>query len=79
MSSASSPSASRVLSRSISTTGIFLRKQLWLWPIIAAVVLGIVGWTIRGVIEDAVKQSMSDNLQTILDADVLALQIWLKN
>ena len=73
-------SASRVqsLARSFSATRIFLRKQLWVWPIIAAVVLGAIGWTIRVIVEDAVKQSMSDNLETILDADVLALRIWLE-
>jgi hypothetical protein len=79
MSPEQSHSASRVLSRSVSATGIFLRKQLWIWPVIAAVVLGMVGWSIRAIVEDAVKRSMSDNLQTILDADVLALRIWLKN
>jgi hypothetical protein len=79
MSPEQSHSASRVLSRSVSATGIFLRKQLWIWPVIAAVVLGMVGWSIRAIVEDAVKRSMSDNLQTILDDDVLALRIWLKN
>ena len=73
-------SASRVqsLTRSISATKIFLRKQLWIWPVIAAVALGAIGWIIRGIVEDAVKQSMANNLQTILDADVEALRIWLK-
>jgi hypothetical protein len=80
MSTEQSPTASRVrsLTRSISATRVFLRKQLWIWPVIAAAVLGVIGWTIRVIVEDAVKQSMSDNLKTILDADVVALRIWLK-
>ena len=32
--------ASRSMSRSLTATGLFLSTQLWVWPIIAAVVLG---------------------------------------
>jgi hypothetical protein len=31
--------ASRSLSHSLTTTRLFLKKQLWVWPIIALVVL----------------------------------------
>ena len=58
-------------------TGEFLRRQLWVWPIIAAVVLGIIGWFVRGYVESALKESLAENLQTILKADVAALKIWL--
>ena len=41
-------SASRV-----QATGQFLRRQLWAWPIIAAVVLGAAGWWVSGLMDNA--------------------------
>ena len=65
------------LASTIKSTGLFLRNQLWVWPVIACLVLGVVGWGIRAVVEDAVKQTLADSLETILEADVEALRIWL--
>ncbi len=70
--------ASNSLSRTFSATRLFLRRQLWIWPIVAGVILGLVGWVLRAQVENALKTSMADNLQTLLDADVTALRIWMK-
>ncbi len=29
--------------RTVSRTGLFLKKQLWIWPIIAVIVLSLIG------------------------------------
>jgi eukaryotic-like serine/threonine-protein kinase len=68
----------RTFSASLSSTRLFLRRQLWIWPIVAAVVLGIIGWFMHSSVEGALKRSMAANLRTILNADVTALKIWLE-
>jgi len=55
-----------------------MRKQLWVWPIVAAVMLGVIGLFLRERIETASKAELADQLQTLLQADVTALQIWLE-
>src|SRR5262249_38860289 len=44
--------------RSISRTGLLLKKQLWIWPIIAIVLLACVGLGIRVAIERTMKASL---------------------
>ena len=62
-----------------SASGQFLRRQLWAWPVIAAVVLGGVGlWTNHSV-ESALRDRRAAELNTILAADVAALREWMKN
>ena len=63
--------------RSFAATRLFLRKRLWIWPVIAAVGLTVAGWWVRGVVENDTKAKMAEDLKTILNADVAALRIWL--
>lgn len=61
-----------------SASGQFLRRQLWTWPVIAAVVLATVGlWTNHSV-ESAMRDRRAAELNTILAADVEALREWMK-
>lgn len=64
------PSSSRTSSvaTALSRTGGFLRTQLWIWPRMAALVLGFVGLWLRVKMEGAMQQQIRDNLQTILHA-----------
>jgi hypothetical protein len=71
------PSSS--LARSVSSMGRVLRKQLWIWPLVAVVGLGALGWWVRGVVDDTLKQQLASQLQTLLDTDITALQNWLKS
>ena len=66
------------LVRSISVGGRFVRKQLWIWPLLLALVLGVVGVWVRNTVEDAMKAKLAAELKTILNADVEALRLWLK-
>jgi hypothetical protein len=70
----------RVLSVSgtVQATKVFLRRQLWAWPILAALVLGVVGWWVNRAVQRAMREGVSSELNTILNADVTALRIWMK-
>jgi len=62
----------------LGRTHRFLRKRVWLWPIIAALGIGLIGWWVRAKVETALKTKMAAELRTILKADVKALEIWFK-
>jgi serine/threonine protein kinase len=64
--------------RSISRTGLLLKKQLWIWPIIAIVLLAIVGIGIRVAIERTMKASLRSQLQTLLGVERSMVETWLK-
>ena len=65
---------------SAATAGIrtqdFLRRQLWIWPLLAAAVLAFVGVWVRARMEGAMRAEIAGNLQTIRDANVEALRAW---
>ncbi len=65
------------MSRSMSRTGTFLKKQIWIWPVIAIVGLATVGYTVRAAVESTMKANLSSQLQTLLDVDVAALETWI--
>ncbi len=50
----------------------------WLVPLVVAVIIAAVGWYTHTTVEKAVKNDLAGELQTILQADVAALQIWLE-
>jgi hypothetical protein len=66
------------LSTSIGTVRLLLRRQLWIWPVIAALALAVLGWFTNRAIEGALHRQLAAGLQTILDADVESLRIWIK-
>ena len=65
------------LGRSVTLSFGLLRKNLWLWPLVAALMVAAAGFWIRLTVERAAKAELAKNLQTILDADVAALRIWM--
>ncbi len=64
--------------RTLSRTRLLLKKQLWIWPIIAVVVLAAVGYGIRSAIERTMKESLQSQLQTTLNIERSMLETWLK-
>jgi hypothetical protein len=66
------------LGGSLQATGGFLRRQLWAWPVLAAVLLGGVGWWVHQSVEGAMHRQIADVLTTTLQADVTALRAWMK-
>lgn len=70
-------SGTRSFVRTVAVSSLLLKKQLWVWPIIAGVLLGSIGWILRGEVEARLMEDTASELQTILNADVLALRLWL--
>ncbi len=60
----------------LAATRGFLRTQLWVWPLVAALVLVFLGVWLRVKMEGATKQQIADTLQTILNANTEALRSW---
>lgn len=76
-----SNSSARRFGRSavLTNSGRFFRRQIWTWPLIAAAVLGGIGWWVGRAVETAMRQQQIDELKTVLDADVTALDGWMDN
>jgi len=51
--------------------------RVWFIPVLA-IAIGGVGWWTRSVIETTLKDKISENLVTILETDVAALEFWLE-
>ncbi len=64
--------------RTISRTGLFLRKQIWIWPIIAVVLLSIIGLVVRQAIETTMRDSLQSQLETVLGLEASMLKTWYK-
>ncbi len=64
--------------RTISRTGLFLRKQIWIWPIIAVVLLSIIGLIVRQAIETTMRDSLQSQLETVLRLEASMLKTWYK-
>ncbi|HEX5400647.1 MAG TPA: serine/threonine protein kinase [Verrucomicrobiae bacterium] len=60
----------------LARTGRFLRTQLWVWPVVAVLVLVFTSVTLRVKMENATKQQIAGTLETILNANVEALRSW---
>ena len=60
----------------LTATRGFLRTQLWVWPLVAALVLAFLGVWLRVKMEGATKQQIANTLQTILNANTEALRSW---
>ncbi|HMF18430.1 MAG TPA: cache domain-containing protein, partial [Gemmataceae bacterium] len=61
----------------IQATGRFLRKQLWAWPIVAAVLLGGVGWFVYHSVEHAMHEQRISDLNAMVDASATAVRVWM--
>jgi len=61
----------------VKVAGKFLRRQLWAWPLIAAVILGTAGLLVHRSVERAMRAQREAELTTILNADVEALRVWM--
>jgi len=53
-----------------------MRRHLWVWPLVAALILAFIGWWVRARMEGAMKSQIASNLQTILAANTEALRAW---
>lgn len=62
--------------RTISRTGLFLKRQLWVWPILAVVLLSLIGFFVRRSIENTMREGLQSQLQTLVDLEAAMLETW---
>jgi len=75
----SSQSRTSSVASVLTRTRGFLRTQLWVWPLVAALILGFIGLWLRVKMEGATKRQIAETLQTILNANTEALRAWAAN
>jgi eukaryotic-like serine/threonine-protein kinase len=66
------------LSTSRGVVRLMIGRRLWVWPLVAAIALAVLGWFTNRAIESALHKHVADELQTILNADVESLRIWIR-
>lgn len=71
-------SRARSVIRSALTSGKWLRRAIWVWPLIAALILGLIGLTLRSSVEMTLQKDIADRLQANLQTEVTALTLWAK-
>ncbi len=68
--------ATRSLSQTVTRTGVFLKRQLWIWPIVAVLLLSTIGFFVRGAIETTIKGNVAAGLQTLVTLETEMLKKW---
>jgi hypothetical protein len=64
--------------RTISRTGLFLKRQIWIWPILAVLLLSLIGFFVRHSIESTMRDGLRSQLLTLLDVESEMLKTWFK-
>jgi hypothetical protein len=64
-------------SSAVRASGRFIRRQTWLWPLIAAALICGAGWWVNRSVESAMRDQRVNELTTILEADITALRSWM--
>ncbi|MCC7476791.1 MAG: serine/threonine protein kinase [Pirellulales bacterium] len=60
----------------ISRTGVFLKRQIWLWPILAVLLLSVIGLYVRHSIESTIRAGLRSQLETIVELESSMLDSW---
>ena len=66
------------VARTVRRTGLFLKKQLWVWPIFAVILLSIAGYAVSTSINSTIKNSLQSELSTLLNVERAMLEKWFK-
>jgi len=61
----------------IQRTGLILRRQLWLWPILAVLLLSLIGYLITRSIRLTMESNLQSQLTTLLDVEKAMVLKWL--
>jgi hypothetical protein len=64
-------------STGLKTAGRFFRRQLWIWPIIGAIVFTAAHWIVTDTIEKAMLRQRANDLNAMVDASVTAVRTWM--
>jgi serine/threonine protein kinase len=63
--------------RTLTRTGSILKKQIWMRPILAVLLLGAFGYATRVAIERTMKHSLQSQLETLLTVERSMLETWM--
>ncbi|MCA9011548.1 MAG: protein kinase [Planctomycetaceae bacterium] len=66
------------MSQTVSRASLILKKQLWIWPIIAVLLLAAVGYGVRTAISNTISDNLRSQLQTLLDVETAMLRTWFR-
>ena len=66
------------IGRGMSRTRLLLKKQLWIWPIVAVVLLAIVGYAVSRSIQQTMEDNLHSELTTLLNVERSMLEKWFK-
>ncbi|MFN9721350.1 MAG: hypothetical protein ACK58L_21845, partial [Planctomycetota bacterium] len=64
------------MGQTVSRAGMFLKKQIWIWPIIAVVCLSIIHVGVRKAISATIEDNLSSQMQALLNVEAAMLQTW---
>ncbi len=64
------------LARLVLRAPLVLSKHLWVWPLLGALILSVVGLWVRSQVEGTTRTELAERLQTLLNADIAALRLW---
>lgn len=64
--------------KSISRTVVLLKRQIWIFPILAIILLAMIGYGVRRSIETTMKKTLQTALQTLLTVETEMLTTWFK-
>ncbi len=62
--------------KSMTRAGAFMKRELWIWPIIAVLLLSILGLFVRSAIRRTMEANISSVLNTLLNVEVGMLDTW---
>ena len=68
--------ASRSLSASATRTKIFLKKQMWIWPIVAVILLATIGYFVQDAIRSTIEKNVRDELLSFVNIETQMLEKW---
>ncbi|MDX1964516.1 MAG: serine/threonine protein kinase [Pirellulales bacterium] len=67
-----------LVGRSLARTGVLLKRQLWIWPILAVLLLGVIGYTVSSLIRGTMRHNLQSGLTTVLNVQQTMLEKWLR-
>ena len=66
------------IGRTVSRTRLLLKKQLWIWPIIAVILLAVIGFGVSRSIRSTMEETLRSQLQTLLNVEQSMLEKWFR-
>lgn len=66
-------------SKTFRSTGQFFRQHLWIWPLVAFVILATLGYFVNRSIKHSIEGSLQSELSTLLHVERSMMEKWFQN